>query len=187
MLLANPIETKDLILRSLDVSHARGPYSEWMRDEDVIRYLEARFAPPDAEALEQYIGRMNDSADNLLLGLFPRTEPQRHIGNIKLGPIDQRHACAAIGIVIGAKEFWGRGLASQAVATLSEYGFRVHGLHRIDAGFYADNVTSQRAYRRAGFVEEGRLSRARRWGDTRTDEILMGRLRDPRGLDTDNR
>jgi RimJ/RimL family protein N-acetyltransferase len=180
MRLAVPLRTRNLILRSLDASHAAGPYEGWMRDDDVTRYLEIRFAPPDAAALELFINRMNESTDNLLLGLFPSNEPERHIGNIKLGPIDSRHAVAAIGVLIGAKDYWGRGLAGEAVAAVAELAFDDFGLERVEAGFYADNVASQRAFRRAGFVEEGRLIAARRIGRTRTDEIVMARLRDAR-------
>jgi RimJ/RimL family protein N-acetyltransferase len=180
VLLAAALETRDLILRSLDVGHANGPYAIWMTDDDVTRYLEVRFTPPDARGLEAYIGNMNESTDNLLLGLFPKGDPQRHIGNVKLGPIDPRHASTVVGILIGAKEFWGKGLAAQAVAAVVDYGFAALGLERLEAGFYADNLASQRAFRRAGFVEEGRRLGARRCGGTRTDEIIMGRLRDPR-------
>ena len=150
-----------------------------MRDDDVTRYLEVRFAPPDAAALELFIKRMNDSTDNLLLGLFPSADAERHIGNIKLGPIDSRHAVAAIGVLIGDKDYWGRGFAAESVAAVAELGFSDFGLERVEAGFYADNVASQRAFKRAGFVEEGRLIAARRLGDTRTVEILMARLRAP--------
>jgi [ribosomal protein S5]-alanine N-acetyltransferase len=173
----SPIETKGLILRSLDGGHAHGPYADWMRDPEVTRFLEVRFAPPDEAALAAFIARMNDSDDNLLLGLFPGAEPQRHIGNIKLGPIDERHKAAPIGIAIGVKECWGRGFATQAVAAMSEYAFDVLGLERLEAGFYAGNEASQRAFTRAGFVEEGRRRGGRLLDGVRTDEILMGRLR----------
>ena len=178
MLLDTPIETKDLILRSLEAGHAQGPYAAWMRDPGVTRFLEVRFAPPNEVALAAFIIRMNGSDDNLLLGLFPREEPQRHIGNIKLGPIDKRHKSASIGIAIGAKDCWGRGYASQAVAALSEHAFAVLGLERLEAGFYADNETSQRAFKRAGFVEEGCRRGGRILDGMRMDEILMGRLRE---------
>ncbi len=178
MLLEVPLETKDLILRSLDASYAGGAYADWMSDGDVTRYLEVRFSPPGAEALAAFIARMNASSDNLLLGLFPRRDPQRHIGNIKLGPIDRRHAAAAIGILIGAKDFWGQGLAGQAVIAVADHGFAALGLERVEAGFYAPNVASQRAFSRAGFVEEGRLRGARVCDGVRVDEVLMSRLRD---------
>jgi RimJ/RimL family protein N-acetyltransferase len=177
VLLETPIATRGLILRSLDAGHAHGPYASWMRDLEVTRFLEVRFAPPDEAALEDFIAKMNGSDDSLLLGIFSRTQPQRHIGNIKLGPIDQRHKAAAIGIAIGAKDCWGRGFATQAVAAVSAYAFDVLGLDRLEAGFYADNETSQRAFKRAGFVEEGRRRGARICDGARMDEVLMGRLR----------
>ena len=83
----------------------------------------------------------------------------------------------AIGVLIGAKDYWGKGLAGESVAAVAELGFSDFGLERFEAGFYADNVASQHAFKRAGFVEEGRLIAARRIGDTRTDEIVMARLR----------
>jgi RimJ/RimL family protein N-acetyltransferase len=173
-----PIITKDLILRSLDVAHAHGAYAQWMLDPEVTRFLEVRFAPPDAAGLEAFIAKMNGSEDDLLLGLFPRTKPQRHIGNIKLGPINQRHRSAPIGIAIGAKDCWGRGFATQAVTALSDYAFDALGLERLEAGFYADNEASQRVFRHAGFVLEGRRRGGRLLNGIRTDEILMGRLRE---------
>jgi [ribosomal protein S5]-alanine N-acetyltransferase len=177
VLTEKPITTKDLILRSLGAAHANGPYADWMRDPEVTRFLEVRFSPPDEAALEAFIVEMNGSQDNLLLGLFPRAAPQRHIGNIKLGPIDKRHKAAPIGIAIGAKDCWGRGFATQAVGALSDYAFDVLGLERLEAGFYADNEASQHAFRRAGFVLEGRRHGGRLLNGVRTDEILMSRLR----------
>ena len=180
MLLSKPIETTDLILRSLDTDFARGSYAAWMRDPLVTRYLEVRFAPPDEGDLETFIARMNASEDNLLLGIFPRAESRRHIGNIKLGPIDRRHKSAALGIAIGERDCWGHGFATQAIATVSDHAFAALGLERLEAGFYADNVPSQRAFLRAGFVEEGRRRGARLCEGARVDEVLMGRLKDRR-------
>ncbi len=188
MLLEAPIETPDLILRSLDASFARGPYAIWMRDPVVTRHLEVRFAPPDEAALAAYIERMNASAGDLLLGLFLRAEPERHIGNIKLGPINRHHLAAPIGIAIGATEFWGKGLATQAVSALADHAFVALGLERLEAGFYGPNQSSQRAFQRAGFVLEGCRRGARLCEGVRTDEVLMGRLRaQPRAQGKDSR
>jgi RimJ/RimL family protein N-acetyltransferase len=147
-----------------------------MRDPVVIRFLEARFMPSDARALKTYIATMNASTDSLLLGLFAKAKPERHIGNIKLGPINKHHRSASIGIVIGAVEFWGKGLATQAIQALAEYAFSVLRLERLEAGFYATNESSQRAFRRAGFFDEGRRRGARFCEGGRMDEIVMGRL-----------
>ena len=177
MLLAEPLETRDLVLRSLDARAARGPYAAWLRDPRVTRYLEVRFAPPDEAGLVAYIERMNASADDLLLGLYARSEPDRHVGNIKLGPIDRRHLSAPVGIAIGAVEFWGKGLATQAITALADHAFGALGLERLEAGVYAGNEGSQRAFERAGFSVEGRRRGARLCEGVRTDEIVMGKLR----------
>jgi ribosomal-protein-alanine N-acetyltransferase len=176
VLLEAPIKTKDLILQSLDAGHAHGPYAAWIRDPAVNRFLEVRFGPPDPVELGAYIAKANASADDLLLGLFPQSEPQRHIGNIKLGPINRHHRAAPVGIAIGVVQFWGRGFATQAIAALADYAFSVLELDRLEAGFYAANEPSQRAFRRAGFVNEGRRLGARLCDGVRMDEIVMGRL-----------
>ena len=176
MLLESPIKTTDLILRSLDAGHAHGPYAAWIRDPAVNRFLEVRFSPPDPVELGAYIAKANTSADDLLLGLFPKTEPQRHIGNIKLGLINRHHHAAPVGIAIGAVEFWGRGFATQAIGALADYAFSVLKLERLEAGFYAANEPSQRAFRRAGFVDEGCRLSARLCDGVRMDEIVMGCL-----------
>jgi RimJ/RimL family protein N-acetyltransferase len=182
VLLETPLKTKDLALRCIDGSHAHGPYAAWMCDPAVIRFLEVRFNSPDAAALEAYIATVNASDNNLLLGLFPKTEPDRHIGNIKLGPINRHHRVAPIGIAIGAVELWGKGLATQAISALADYAFSVLKLERLEAGFYAANESSQRAFRRAGFIDEGRRRGARLCEGIRMDEIVMGRVSGPRSV-----
>ena len=111
MLLDHPLETKDLLMRCLEPTHAEGPYVAWMRNPEITRFLEVRFQKHDVTTLVGFIKNNNTSDDNLLLGLFPKSEPRRHIGNIKLGAIDWEHAVAPIGIAIGAKDF-GQGACS---------------------------------------------------------------------------
>jgi ribosomal-protein-alanine N-acetyltransferase len=178
MLPGAPLETRDLILRPLEVGHAHGPYAAWLHDAEVSQFLETRFNPPDEAALEAYIVSMNASPDNLLLGMFLRTGQETHVGNIKIGPIDWCHHTASIGILI-AREHWGKGFAVQSIEALSNHAFTELDLERLDAGCYAANKGSRRAFLKAGFVEEGcRRSARRRGGDgARMDEILMGRLR----------
>lgn len=52
-------------------------------------------------------------------------------------------------------EFRGQGLASELIAALTERAFLTTGVERVRAHTTGDNVASQRALRRAGFVEQG--------------------------------
>lgn len=50
------------------------------------------------------------------------------------------------------RAYWGRGLASEAVPQLLQYGALVHGLKHIIATVAADNLASQRVLTKAGMM-----------------------------------
>ena len=76
------------------------------------------------------------------------------------------------------KAYWGKGYGQDAVRTLLDYGFRHLNLARIALRVLADDERAVGAYRKAGFVEEGRL-RAHAWYDgARHDELVMSVLRE---------
>jgi len=156
MRLAVPLVTERLTLRTLEPSDAAGAYLAWMNDPEVMRFTESRFATHDRSSLEGFIEAMNESPDNLLLGLVCSRDGS-HIGNIKLGPVDPHHSRAWLGIVVGARERWGQGLASEAIDAVALDGLGRLGLRRIGAGIYADNTGSLRAFAKAGFREVARL------------------------------
>ena len=69
---------------------------------------------------------------------------------------DVHRLTAELGYWLG-EPFWGRGIASEAVRSIAEYGFRELGLVRIFAEPYSTNKSSCRVLEKAGFSFEGRL------------------------------
>jgi RimJ/RimL family protein N-acetyltransferase len=101
-----------------------------------------------------------------------------YIGGCALFNFDQVARRCELGITIGDKNYWGRGYGRDAIRTLIEYGFRHHNLHRICLTVNSTNPRAIGAYRRCGFVEEGRL-RAHMWNNGQyIDLVQMGILRD---------
>lgn len=174
MVIEEELRTLRLALRSLASWDAGGPYADWMADEEVLRFTESRFAEHDRASLTSFIDEMNRSADNLLLGMFLR-ETNAHIGNIKLGPINRHHRHGYLGLMIGDKRCWGRGLAAEAIEAISAYGFHALGLRRIAAGIYENNVGSLRAFEKSGFREVARLPRWHQYGDELVDDVIVMR------------
>ncbi len=158
MRLERPIAAPRLILQSLDESAATGPYRAWMLDSEVLRFLEARHAKHDAQSLSAFIRSANDSKDSLLLGMFERAAG-RHIGNIKLGPIDWPNRRGEVGLMIGERTCWGRGYAREAIGAMADYAFDTLRLHKLTAGYLEPNVASGRAFEAVGFVVEARYAR----------------------------
>jgi RimJ/RimL family protein N-acetyltransferase len=82
-----------------------------------------------------------------------------------------------LGIGIGDKAYWGQGYGRECVRLLVEYAFRYRNLRKVWLWVHAANERAIRAYRAAGFVEEGRL-RQHVWSNGRYDDVVqMGILR----------
>ena len=176
MLLDKVIHNEQIVLRTLLPADASFTYLDWLSNPEINGYLEVRFnLPRSVDDLASYISNTNESPHTLLLGIF-LVDSERHIGNIKLGPIDWNHQIGDLGFLIGDRTQWGKGYASQSIRLISDYAFSELGLAKLTAGCYADNDSSRRALQRAGFVEEGR--RVSQWAvaGRRQDGIIMGRV-----------
>lgn len=176
MKLEIPLVGKSIFLRALNSKDATSQYLFWLHDPDVIRFLEIRFSSPrTVEDLAQHINSANESEDSLLLGIFLLTN-SRHIGNIKLGPINRFHSTADIGLLIGERAEWGKGHASAAIELLVDYAFTKLALAKLTAGCYEKNEGSRRAFLKAGFFEEGRRVAQYLVEGKRRDGIMLGKV-----------
>ena len=98
------------------------------------------------------------------------------VGSIALTHIDPRHGTAWVSYWL-ASAARGRGLATRALASASEWAFTQAGLFRLELGHRVNNPASCAVATRAGFVTEG-IERAKlRYGDERFDVELHGLLR----------
>lgn len=176
MIAASPIVENGIYLRSLSLSDATPIYCAWLSDPVITQYLESRFSEaPTVFQLKGFIEQMMVSEDSLLLGIFLVAD-NRHIGNIKLGPIDWNHYTGDIGLLIGDKSQWGKGYASLAIKLLAQYAFEELKLAKLTAGSYEQNKGSVSAFLKAGFAQEG--IRKDQWlvDGRRQDGILLGKV-----------
>lgn len=152
-----PSWTRDGVsLFLLDESHVGEAYVSWLNDARVNRYLESRFTTHSVASTREFVRNCRDSSTTLMLGMRYEGLGNRHVGNIKIGPIDRRHGLGEVGILIGEPEAWGRGIGRTAIDVVSDIARDQLGLRKLTAGCYAGNVGSQRAFLGAGFDIEGR-------------------------------
>ena len=143
-----------LYFRPLSALDATEAYAAWLNDPEVNQYLETRYAVQTVASCKAFIEDMNQSETDHLFGIFLR-ENNLHIGNIKLGFINTRYQSAQISLLIGEKSSWGSGFATEAIRSISQFGFRDLALVRLEAGCYEDNLGSLRAFLKAGYAVEG--------------------------------
>jgi RimJ/RimL family protein N-acetyltransferase len=161
------------------------PVQAWDRERlyELIETIEVRALssekPPLPLSLEEVEARDKRWVEerNEDSAWFAIDVDEETIGMCGLHSIDHFQQRAEIGIRLG-KAYWGKGYGQDAVRTLLAYGFRHLNLARISLRVLADDERAVGAYRKAGFVEEGRL-RAHAWYDgARHDELVMSVLRE---------
>jgi len=105
------------------------------------------------------------------------------IGETGLHRIDHFNRRCELGIELG-REFWGKGFGQDAVRTMVDYAFEHLNMNRVSLYVLADDPRAVGAYRKAGFVEEGRLRKASWVRGRFEDESVMAIVREewvPRG------
>jgi RimJ/RimL family protein N-acetyltransferase len=169
-----PWRTERVELFVLEPAHVSDAYVGWLADPRVNRYLESRFQQHDRASTVRYVEQMLANPLVLMLGIRS-LELERHVGNIKIGPIDPRHGLGEVGIMIGDSSAWGRGIASDAIAVLARIAFTQLGLRKLTAGCYRSNAASARAFCKAGFHHEATRPRHLLLDGQPEDLILLAR------------
>jgi ribosomal-protein-alanine N-acetyltransferase len=99
------------------------------------------------------------------------------IGTCELHFINHFQQTCHLGITLG-RAYWSKGFGQDAVRALVDFAFRDLAMRKVGLEVLADDERAVGAYRKAGFVEEGRL-RAHAWFDGAVrDALLMGILRE---------
>lgn len=163
-------------LRILEEDDVGSDYVSWMSDRSVCRYLTTPANIHDEESLKQYVRSMNLSSRDHLFGVFDEAGA-RHVGNIKIGNVDAVKNSADIGLIIGAKNCWGKGYATDAISVITEFAFETLSLHRLWAGMIAENIGSLNAFQRAGYKEVERRKKHTPFEGRLVDSIIVERLR----------
>ncbi len=152
-------------------------YHAWISNLETTAYLSEAGTAPTLDEEIAWFDRVNREAGTQNFTIYA-IEGWTPIGTINLHQISQRHRKANMGIMIGEPSYRGKGLGTEAVELVLDYGFTALGLHSIWLTTYEFNLAGQRAYLKAGFREVGRR-RSCRWHLGRYwDEIHMDILED---------
>ena len=159
----------------LTPEHVTDSYVSWLNAPEINSYLESRFVTHTVESTRAFVASVLASPNILFLGIKSH-QLGRHVGNIKLGPIDLHHKTGEIGILIGDKSAWGKGIATSAIEALCKIAINRLMLRKLTAGCYASNAGSRRAFEKSGFVVEGVRPAQLLLRSVPEDLVLMGRV-----------
>jgi ribosomal-protein-alanine N-acetyltransferase len=163
-------------LRPLEREDLNVTYLGWLNDPEVTRYLETGVFPSTMRDLENFYSRVTSSSGDVILAVIDR-KTDKHIGNVKLGPINWVDRRALFGILIGDKKFWGKGFGEEATRLTVEYGFDRLNLNRIGLAVFEEHKGAVRCYEKVGFKVEGRFREEVFREGKYKDRLWMGLLR----------
>lgn len=120
----------------------------------------------------KWFTEIGKKTDDKVLAIIAKKN-NKTIGSIGLHKIDTTERRASLGIMIGDKNYWGRGYGREALVLMLDFAFTVLNLHSVYLGVFAFNKRGLRAYKAVGFTEYGRGREAHFWGGKYYDIIQM--------------
>ncbi|MGE5578884.1 MAG: GNAT family N-acetyltransferase [Bacillota bacterium] len=129
----------------------------WINDPEVTRHLLVGLWPLSRGAEAQWIERRAKDADPTDKALVIETKDGVYLGGIGLHRIDFASGTAEAGIVIGRKDYWGKGYGTDALRVLLKHAFENLRLRKVYLSVFGSNMRAQKSYAKLGFREVGRL------------------------------
>jgi RimJ/RimL family protein N-acetyltransferase len=135
--------------------------------------------PIGQEGAEQYAGKvLSQQGTSIWSFTICRLDDNRPIGNVTLRNPDRENGSAEVAIVITDKASQGRGLGTDALNCLVDFGFGELRMERIYLHVFDYNLRAQRSYAKAGFQTDAILRHSRFHRGEHHDVHLMSLLRE---------
>lgn len=150
-------------------------YRRWINDFTTTRSLDMPPRPMTTEQEERWYETSANSESSIIFTIYALPE-LRPVGSTGLHKVDHRNRSADFGIILGEKEYRGRGLGTETTTLMLDYAFTALGLHNVTLSVHEFNRTGLRAYEKAGFEEIGRRRECRTMGGKLWDEVYMDAL-----------
>lgn len=147
----------------------------WRRDDEIWGMLGGpKYYVSEAFEKKWIQNEIFDSKDVKLAVCL--VENNLHIGNVYFTEINQINQSCHSHVLIGNKEYWGKGLACEALTEGIRYMYEERNIHRFEARILESNTSSVRMHEKCGFLQEGFLHRSVYKNGTYHNQYLMARV-----------
>jgi RimJ/RimL family protein N-acetyltransferase len=165
----------DLVVLRRHVAANVAAFRRWYADPEIARLARYQPSPMRRDEIDRFFEARVVGPDALAMAVHEKTT-DRLIGTCAFSQLDGENGSALYHITIGEADAWGHGYGTDATRLMLDHAFGTLALHRIGLFVFEFNERAIRAYRRCGFVIEGR-SRESIWRDGRWwDELAMSVL-----------
>jgi RimJ/RimL family protein N-acetyltransferase len=136
----------------LTVDDVTNKYLLWLTDPVTSQHLLFNNAKLSIESVKEYVAYQQNQENIIFLGIFDKIT-NHHIGNIKF-ELRQNIQTAILGILIGCKEWQGKGVAPEVISSSGKWLKKNKKIKQLVLGVDPANVFALKSYRKAGFIVE---------------------------------
>ncbi|KKY01695.1 GNAT family acetyltransferase [Paraclostridium benzoelyticum] len=159
------VETKRLILRRYTINDKDDMFNNWTSDEEVSKFLAwkpHKSVDETKSILESWILEY-ENMDRYHWGIEIKSNNQV-IGDIAVFNLKENHCSCEIGYCL-SRQFWNRGIMTEALSGVIDFLFKKVGLNRIVAMHNVNNIQSGKVMIKSNMKYEGTLREANRLRD----------------------
>lgn len=162
-----------------DDSHLNSKeYMSWLRDYDVMKTINRLdyLRPVSFYEVREYCEGVMRSKNDIFMAIYHK-DGNEFIGTLRV-KIGWETRTADVGIMIGEKDYWGKGIGTDAVSTICGYLFERLAFRRLTAGLMGVNLAMLRVFERVGFQREGVFRMQDYYEGKYVDHIYLGCFRE---------
>lgn len=166
------LSSERVYLKPISLDNATEEYVDWLNDPEVTKGLLATGSKATLESVKHYISDRLVDANTLMLAIYDK-DSDKHIGNIKVDNFEPRAGTCELGIMLGDKAFWGKGIGKEVIFLVLNHVFNQMGMRKVLLAVYANNPGAIKLYSNLGFEEEGVFKEHVRVGEDLVDKHYM--------------
>jgi len=145
------IEGDNLILEKFSDKFLTQEYLDWVK-EPKMNIIHSH-PTMTMEELRNYCYKLMNSKKDYLFAIVVK-DNNKHIGNVRLGPIDVYARTCRFGFIIGDTAYHGRGIGTEIVRVCVDFCFSKLNIHKIHLGVWDYNKATIRVYEKNNFITE---------------------------------
>lgn len=144
-----------IYLRALELNDYLTSYN-WRNDTEITAMTGGNRFFVSSEREKEWVKNVIFNTTKLALAICLK-ENDKYIGNIIFENLNFNNASCEIGIMIGDKDEWNKGYATEAYKLAIKYIFEEKRINRIYALVLEENSSSLKLHKKCGFKIEGIL------------------------------
>lgn len=166
------LEGENLVLRRIRADNIPPLYLTFLRDQEVVHYIQARFVDHTPESLQQFVSGF-DHVDTFLFGIHA-AQDNAFIGTttLRINPV---HRFSNLGYMIGDKRYWKGSTSLDSCRILLDFAFFERKTRKIIECTTENHLAPNFNFKRLGFTLAAKIPDLY-WGEGRYNAAIYWTL-----------